>query len=97
MTRISRKLRKWTSEALDLPQDILLDMPRVTLIGSRQLHIENHRGVLSFTPEELLLALSRGQLRVGGSGLVIRSIMSEEISVEGEIASIHMERTGEEL
>ncbi|MFB5677269.1 sporulation protein YqfC [Paenibacillus terreus] len=97
MTRISRKLRKWTSEALDLPQDILLDMPRLTLIGSRQLYIENHRGVLNFTPEELLLALSSGRLRIGGSGLVIRSILPEEISVEGEITSVHIERTGEDL
>ncbi|MNW25252.1 YabP family protein [compost metagenome] len=96
MARFSRRLRKWTSEALDLPQDILLDMPRVILIGSRQLYIENHKGLMDFTSEHLLLAHAYGKLRIEGRELVITSILPEEICIEGEIIHIRMERTGDE-
>ncbi|WP_211745488.1 sporulation protein YqfC [Paenibacillus sp. Marseille-Q4541] len=88
MTRISRNLRKWTSEVLDLPQDVLFDMPRLTLIGSKQLYIENHRGVVHFSGEKLVLDLSVGRLEVSGEKLVIRNIMPEEVAVEGLIKSI---------
>ena len=88
MTRISRNLRKWTSEALDLPQDVLFDMPRLTLIGSKQLYIENHRGVVHFSEDKLVLDLSVGQLEVSGAELVIRNIMPEEVAVEGHIKNI---------
>ena len=90
MTRISRKLRRWTSEVLDLPQDVLYDMPRLTLIGSKQLYIENPRGVIHFSPDRIVLALSQGQLEIKGSMLVIRNIMPDEVSVEGTILDIHM-------
>lgn len=97
MSRISRKLRKWASETLDLPQDILFDLPRLTLIGSRQLYIENHRGVLDFSPDVIVLALSQGRLRVEGQQLVIKSILPEEVCVEGHITNIRMEGTEESL
>ena len=36
MSRISRKSQKWTQEMLDLPQDLLFDLPRLTLIGNKE-------------------------------------------------------------
>ncbi|QYK68442.1 MULTISPECIES: sporulation protein YqfC [Paenibacillus] len=95
MSRMSRKLRKWASETLELPQDILFDLPRLTLIGSRQLYVENHRGVVDFTPNQLVLALEKGMLRVSGHDLVITSILPEQVSVEGHITDIQMEGTEE--
>jgi len=40
MTRIGRRLRGWTNGVLDLPQDLLQDMPRITLIGNKELYID---------------------------------------------------------
>ena len=53
MSRISRKPQKWTQEMLDLPQDLLFDLPRLTLIGNKESHIENHRGVRHFPRNDL--------------------------------------------
>ena len=52
MMRVSRKLRKWTATILDLPQDVALDLPRITMIGGLQLTVENHRGILHFSPHQ---------------------------------------------
>ncbi|AEI42656.1 sporulation protein YqfC [Paenibacillus mucilaginosus] len=88
MRSLTRRLNQFTAKLLDLPQDVVMDLPRMTMIGNMQLYIENHRGVLHFSSDLLKLALSKGRLEVYGSGLVIRAILSEEVFVEGVIQDI---------
>lgn len=88
MSRIARRFRKWTVDKLDLPNDLIFNLPRLTLIGGKQLYIENHRGVKHFSPESLHLRLSEGYLEVTGSELVIQAILPEEIVIEGTILDI---------
>jgi sporulation protein YqfC len=90
MMRVSRKLRKWTATILDLPQDVVLDLPRVTMIGGLQLTVENHRGVLHFSPQSLRLAMDNGEIEVTGQDLIIRNIGAEEVFVEGKIMGVQL-------
>lgn len=90
MSRMKRKFRKFTAQLLDMPQDVVYDLPRLTLIGDRQLYIENHRGIVDFSTEKLRLALSKGELEVTGSSLVIRTIWTEEVFIEGIITNIEI-------
>jgi len=88
MRRLTRKLNQWTASLLDLPQDVVQDLPRITMIGNVQLYIENHRGVLHFSPDRLKLALMKGSLEIRGKDLVIRAILTEEVFIEGTIDDI---------
>lgn len=88
MRSLTRKINQWTAKLLDLPQDVVSDLPRVTMIGNVQLYIENHRGVIEFSNEALKLALSKGQLEIVGKDLVLRAILTEEVFVEGVIHDI---------
>ncbi|SET65750.1 sporulation protein YqfC [Paenibacillus sp. NFR01] len=97
MTRIGRKLRGLTGGILDLPQDVLQELPRITLIGNQELHIENHRGVLHFSDSELRIALSKGSLEIVGNNLSIRNIVGQELAVEGSIGEIRYKGSEEKL
>jgi sporulation protein YqfC len=88
MRRLTRKLNQLTASLLDLPQDVVQDLPRITMIGNLQLYIENHRGVLHFSPDRLKLALTKGTLEIRGKQLVIRAILTEEVFIEGTIDDI---------
>lgn len=89
MGKIRQKLKKWAAGVLDLPQDVVLDMPRITMIGPLQMYVENHRGVLLFNRDELRLLLSnKAQLLVKGENLVIRQILPEEVMLEGMIRQV---------
>ncbi|AKF95082.1 sporulation protein YqfC [Brevibacillus laterosporus] len=88
MKKWSRRLRRMAVGVLDLPQDVVLEVPRVTMIGHLQMYIENHRGVLQFSENELRLLLTNGQLLVIGEQLVIRAILKEEVLLEGRIGKI---------
>ena len=94
MRRISRRLRHWTARVLELPQDVVFDLPRLMMIGDRQLHIENHRGVIHFSPDRLSLRLPNGSLEIAGRDLVIRGIWAEEMLVEGVITQVSINGQG---
>lgn len=67
----------------------ILNVPRVTVIGTYQVYIENHQGILEFTSQRLRLRMEAGQLHITGRGLTIRHVNREEMFVEGEhIASL---------
>jgi len=88
MRSLSRRFNQFTAKLLDLPQDVVMDLPRMTMIGNMQLYIENHRGVLHFSSDHLRLALTKGSMEVRGKQLVIRAILSEEVFIEGVIEDI---------
>jgi sporulation protein YqfC len=89
MRRFTRKWSQLTAKVLDLPMDVVQDLPRLTMIGNVQLYIENHRGVLHFSSDQLQLQLTKGKLEVRGKQLVIRAILPEEVFIEGVIDGIH--------
>lgn len=90
MKKWIRNVKRKTVQALDIPSDVILDMPRITIVGFIQIHIENHHGVLLFTDQELRLLLKKGQLMIRGKDLVIRTIYSHELLIEGVIYSIQV-------
>jgi len=83
-----QKIRSWMTKQLDLPEDVMMDLPRITMIGQIHIYIENHNGLLTFTEKEIRLLLKQGQLLVKGQSLVIKTILPEEILVEGKIDEV---------
>ena len=73
---------------MDLPQDIMMDLPRITMVGQLHIYIENHKGLLKFSDQELRLLLKNGQLLVKGQAFVLKTILPEEILLEGKIDQV---------
>ena len=59
-----------------------------TMIGQLHIYIENHRGVLRFSENELRLLLNRGQLLIKGDRFIIKTILPEELLLEGKIEQV---------
>lgn len=78
-------MRAMFAEALEMPEELALDLPRVTLIGNVSLHIENHRGIINYSAREVRLRVSEGYPIARGSGFKLRSISKTDVSLEGEI------------
>ncbi len=77
---------------MDLPADVIMDLPRLTMIGQLHVYIENHRGVVRFTNTELRLALKEGELVISGNQFIIKTILPEEILLEGIIEHVYYEK-----
>jgi sporulation protein YqfC len=85
----NRTVRKLTA-ALDLPADVVLDLPRITVIGNSEMLIEKHKGIERYTPEEIQLRVKDGVIRVYGRKLAVRFIEKDDIKIEGSIFTIEM-------
>jgi sporulation protein YqfC len=81
-------LRNWLTKNMELPQDVMMDLPRITMIGHIHIYVENHRGLITFSDKELRLLLKQGQLLIKGKAFVIKAIMPEEILLEGKIDQV---------
>ncbi|WP_078379652.1 sporulation protein YqfC [Sutcliffiella halmapala] len=88
LKKFRARMNSWMSENMELPADVMMDLPRITMIGQIHIYIENHRGLLTFSDTEIRLMLKQGQLLVKGESFVIRTILPEEILLEGKISQV---------
>ena len=76
------------AELFDLPADVVAGLPRLELIGSRQLYLEGHRGILSYSEERIDANTPAGALRISGRDLTLLAMTGEELRVGGVILSL---------
>jgi len=87
-----KKIEGYLADFFELPRDIVLDLPRLTLIGGRQLHLENHKGIVEYGIKRIKVETASGLLIIRGEGLVIRSLYAGELYVEGDIEALEIAR-----
>ena len=75
-------------ESLKLPRDILTGAMKITLTGSREAWIENYRGLLEYTQEQILLQGKTCQVCFEGSQLTIDYYTNEDMKISGCICCV---------
>ena len=86
-----RRLRRELSEILELPMDVGMDLPKVTIIGDLGVLIQNHRGLIQFSPEKIVIGVGKGQIAILGKSLEIEEVSKEDMVVRGTIGSVQMD------
>lgn len=83
-----RNLRQRVASLLELPGDVMLDEVRITLVGTMELVVENHRGLVEFEPERVVLQVPNRQLAISGDRLAIASISPDQVVIHGQILAL---------
>ncbi|MFD1038520.1 sporulation protein YqfC [Virgibacillus byunsanensis] len=84
-----QRVGPWLIKYLSLPSDVVLELPRITLIGQVHIYVENHQGLVVYSDSELKLKIkNKGFVQVSGSSFVIKMMLPEEILLEGKITDI---------
>lgn len=76
---------------LEIPQDIVLDLPRITMLGNKQILIENHKGIIEYTPSLVRISLNQAELIICGTELILGNLQLEQILVEGIVSEVKYE------
>ncbi|WP_031513262.1 sporulation protein YqfC [Desulfofalx alkaliphila] len=85
-----KRIKRQVSDFLEIPSDVMLDLPKIVLVGDLQVFIENHRGIVEYTSEVVRVIVGEGEICINGKNLTIRNIMADEIIVEGKIMNINL-------
>ncbi len=89
------KFKAKIADFLELPSDVILDLPRLVLMGNQRLFLENHRGIVEYTNEVVRIDTPAGEVKITGKRLNILMIAKEEIMLEGELSKLEwVEREG---
>jgi sporulation protein YqfC len=87
MSGKGRTIQRFT-EMLEIPPEILVNVPRVEVVGHLQFRVENHRGIEQYEPHRVVLKIPDGRLVVTGRNLVIGWIDRNELLVTGQVRSL---------
>ncbi|SHK14788.1 YabP/YqfC family sporulation protein [Tepidibacter formicigenes] len=73
---------------INLPNDLQIDLPRVTTIGNKCINIENYISVLEYSKQIIKVSTKLNILKIEGENLVIKYITEDDLCIEGKIYSV---------
>ena len=77
-------------EKLDIPANIVPQMPRMELIGNREFYMDRHRGVISYATDTVDIAAGSVVVRLFGSDLQIVAMTDDELRLSGRIERVEL-------
>ena len=88
---MGKKLSERVADAWGIPKDVIMDMPRITVTGDREIYIENHRGIVGFDENSISISSGIGKITVYGDGLTISAVRREDVLISGSFKKIEYE------
>ncbi|WP_186565137.1 YabP/YqfC family sporulation protein [Lawsonibacter celer] len=79
-----------TAEVFDLPGDVVAGLPRIELTGSRELRMENHKGILAYGSQEIHISGGKLIIKVRGEGLELKSMNASQLLITGSITGVDL-------
>ena len=73
---------------LELPRDILLGLPKITILANNEINIENHKGVVIFEEEVVKVNSNVGPISIYGKEFKILFIGGNTITLSGNFKSV---------
>lgn len=80
------------AELFDLPADVVAGLPRLEMVGGRQLYLEHHTGILAYSDEQIDVNTPCGVLRVKGEELSLLAMTAGELRIGGSICAVEWVR-----
>lgn len=65
---------------------------KITLIAGKELLIEGHKGILSYSENEIIIRVRHGKIELLGEKLFIKEINEDEVLVTGCVVSVRVNR-----
>jgi sporulation protein YqfC len=82
------RTRESLAQKLDLPRDVMLNIPKITITGSNEITIENHRGVILFEENEIKVNSNVGLITINGSGFEIIFMGGSTLTLSGKFRTV---------
>lgn len=86
-----KKIKERIADELDLPKDIIIDIPKITVIGIGEILIENHKGIVAFDNEKIRVNSRLGIICIEGSDIEILFIGKSTITIGGRFKALNYE------
>lgn len=83
------------SRALEIPEEVVSTIPKVTCLGFKKVSIENYKNILEYQDIIIRVNTSMGIININGFDLKMDEMTTDDIVIEGKIDSIDFEELEE--
>lgn len=90
-----RKLSR-INEILEIPVEVTTTEPKITILGFKQVLIENYKSILEYEEFYVKINTYMGAININGFNLKLKEMTDDDIMVLGKIDSIDIEEVTDE-
>lgn len=77
------------TEKLELPKDVMLGAVLLHLTGQQELDIENFKGLVAFSDQQIIITVKNGRLEIQGERLIMKQYSNDALKITGKILNIN--------
>ena len=92
----NKSIQSRINRLLEIPQEISTNLPKITVIGFKQMLIENYKGILEYQDFYIRISTHIGILNINGYDLYLEEMTTDDLLVTGKIESIDFETITDE-
>ena len=81
-----KSIKKGLSEGIELPNEIILNVPLITIIGHSKIVIENFKNIVQYSNEIIKINTSCGVFKVAGKNLFLKELNKNKILIKGTLS-----------
>lgn len=85
------RTREILSEKFDLPKDVTMNLPKITIIGNSEITIENHKGIILFERSIIKINTKDKIINIEGENFEMLYIGESTITISGNFKLISYE------
>lgn len=83
-----KRIKHKISSVFSVPIEIIDDVPRMVIESNTRVYIENFKGIIAYSTDGIMINAGRYAITLTGENLEIKSMTSEDITVEGIINTV---------
>lgn len=91
-----KHLQSRINNLLEMPKEITTCEPKLTILGFKEMLIENYKGILEYEEFYVRISTHIGTINVNGYNLNLKQMTDEDIMITGKINSIDLETVTDE-
>lgn len=92
----NKKRSNKLNDILELPQEVISNKPKLTIIGFGEMLIENYKSILEYEDYYVKINTYIGAININGFNLRLKEMTGDDIMVIGNIDSLDFESITDE-
>ncbi|MEE1350685.1 MAG: sporulation protein YqfC [Clostridia bacterium] len=92
-----KRFRERMAEKLELPKDVVMDLPRVSICGDKEVFVENHKGVTEYTDKCIRIKMNDGMIGICGDDMRIIVLEKDRMIINGDFERLEYEKFGRKV
>ena len=89
--RRKNNMKRRINKVLEVPDEVALKIPKVTILKFEEMLIENYKGILEYQDFFVRIQTYIGIININGFQLTLEEMTSDDVIVKGKIEGVDFE------